>query len=44
MRKISKYDIDRNQVDMYKLKKEKEKDRTDNAKIKKIELEEKDVL
>lgn len=39
MRRVSKYDIDRNTVDLHKLNKEKERDRTDNVKIKKSELE-----
>ncbi len=39
MRRVSKYDIDRNSVDLHKLNKEKERDRTDNVKIKKSELE-----
>lgn len=34
IRKISKYDIDRGTVDFYKLKREKEKEITENAKIK----------
>lgn len=33
-RKISKYDIDRQQVDLQTLRREKEKDRTENVKIK----------
>eukprot|EP00347_Sterkiella_histriomuscorum_P011650 403371643 len=39
LRRISKYDIDRNQVDLYKLNKEKERDRKENVKIKKDALE-----
>jgi hypothetical protein len=38
-RRVSKYDIDRGAVDLKKLKKEKERDRTDNVKIKKNEIE-----
>ena len=43
MRRVSKYDIDRGAVDFQRLKKEKEKDRTDNVKIKKEELDEREV-
>lgn len=39
MRRVSKYDIDRNQVDLYKLNKEKERDRIENVKIKKTAIE-----
>lgn len=39
MRRISKYDIDRNQVDLYKLNKEKERDRKENVRIKKDAIE-----
>jgi len=40
---VSKYDIDRRTVDFQRLKKEKEKDRTDNVKIKRDELDEKTI-
>lgn len=39
LRRVSKYDIDRNQVDLYKLNKEKERDRVENVKIKKTNIE-----
>lgn len=39
LRRISKYDIDRNQVDLYNLNKQKERDRVENVKIKKNALE-----
>jgi hypothetical protein len=42
MRRVSKYDLDRGTVDFRKLQKEKEKDTTDNVKIKREEFE-KDV-
>ena len=42
MRRVSKYDLDRGTVDFRKLQKEKEKDMTDNVKIKREEFE-KDV-
>ena len=38
LRKVSKYDIDRGTVDFVKLRREKEKDRADNVKIKLQEL------
>lgn len=40
VRRVSKYDIDRGTVDFTKLRREKEKDRTDNVKIKKDTYEE----
>lgn len=43
VRRVSKYDIDRRTVDFQRLKKEKEKDRTDNVKIKRDELDEKTI-
>lgn len=39
LRRISKYDIDRNVVDLYKLNKDKERDRKENVKIKKEAFE-----
>ena len=38
IRRVSKYDIDRGTVDFTKLRREKEKDRADNVKIKLTEL------
>ena len=38
LRKVSKYDIDRGAVDFTKLRREKEKDRADNVKIKLQEI------
>ena len=38
LRKVSKYDIDRGAVDFNKLRREKEKDRTENVKIKLQEI------
>lgn len=43
VRRVSKYDIDRGTVDFQRLKKEKEKDRTDNVRIKKEELDGKET-
>lgn len=40
VRRVSKYDLDRGQINFKQLKKEKEKDMTDNVKIKKQELDE----
>lgn len=39
VRRVSKYDIDRQTVDIQRLKLEKNKDRKDNVKIKKEEYE-----
>lgn len=42
-RKISKYDIDRQYVNMKALKREKEKERTDNVKVK-SEIIEREII
>jgi len=39
VRRVSKYALDRNQVDLQRLKKEKQQYQADNAKIKKDEVE-----
>ncbi len=44
MRRVSKYDLDRGVINFKQLKKEKEKDMTDNVKIKRQELEEQVVI
>jgi hypothetical protein len=39
LRRVSKYDLDRGTLDYHRLKQEKEKDRTENVKIKKKQWE-----